>query len=237
MLAPLLRPIVMAAPPPPPPADGVAPARAPGTSVFVELPPADEDPRWDSAEDTSLTGTPPVGLLRLLWTHWAKVDLRHRGVAARLRATIIPSLINGLFGLVDWVFHGRAVAATPLCERPVFVLGLPRSGTTMLHELLAADKEQFVAPDTFQIVHSSSFLTARPLRQRMLAGALKATRPMDNVAQSWDGTARRPLAGGRGGSGRALFLQRAMGVASRPAGRTTVPGGPVWSAFDGCSLC
>lgn len=86
------------------------------------------------------------------------------------------------------MFPGRAVASTPLCERPVFVLGPPRSGTTLLHERLAADTEQFVAPDPFQIVHSSAFLTARPLRLRMRAGAVKATRPMDSVAPSWDAT-------------------------------------------------
>lgn len=187
------RSIDMAAPPPAPPAAAAEPGLRAGTSAFLVIPPADTDPRWASAKEWSLTGAPPLGLMRLLWTHWAKVDLRHRGVAARLRATVLPSLLNGFLGLVDWVVHGRAIAATPLCERPVFVLGLARSGTTMLHELLAADTDQFVTPDTFQVVHPSSFLTLRPLRQRLLAGALKPTRPMDNVAQSWDGTASGSL--------------------------------------------
>lgn len=184
----------MAAPPPASPAGAAKPSRPPGTSVFVEIPPAATDPRWETVDECFLACMSPVALVRYLWTHWSKVDLRHRGVAARLRAAIVPSLINGLLGLVDWVVHGRAVARTPLCERPVFVLGLPRSGTTMLQMLLAADTDQFVSPDTFQVVHASSFLTLRPLRQRLLADALSATRPMDNVAQSWDGTARGTLA-------------------------------------------
>lgn len=184
----------MAAPPPASPAGAAKPSRPPGTSVFVEIPPAATDPRWETVDECFLACMSPVALVRYLWTHWSKVDLRHRGVAARLRAAIVPSLINGLLGLVDWVVHGRAVATTPLCERPVFVLGLPRSGTTMLQMLLAADTDQFVSPDTFQVVHASSFLTLRPLRQRLLADALSATRPMDNVAQSWDGTARGTLA-------------------------------------------
>lgn len=57
---------------------------------------------------------------------WAKVTSRlEQGIAARLRTE------------AAWQAH-PAYAETPV-QRPIFVTGLPRSGTTALHRLLCAD--------------------------------------------------------------------------------------------------
>jgi hypothetical protein len=39
--------------------------------------------------------------------------------------------------------------------RPVFITGLPRTGTTLLHSLLAQDEELFVAPLTWEVIYPS----------------------------------------------------------------------------------
>ena len=70
----------------------------------------------------------------------------------------------------------------------MFVLGVPRSGTTLLQQLLAADERLFVTPDTFQVAHPTSFFTARSARERLVSGMLSERRPMDGVAQSFSST-------------------------------------------------
>jgi len=151
----------------------------------VTLPPP-TDPQWRSTKNALLAFSTPVGLATLLWTNRDKVAYRHPGVVRRLVGVAAYALANACFGVVDAIVHGRAIAREPLPDDPVFVLGLPRSGTTLLHQLLAADP-QFLAPDTFQVFHPTSFLTARPWRERLLAPHVQRRRLVDNVAQTLTG--------------------------------------------------
>jgi hypothetical protein len=77
------------------------------------------------------------------------------------------------FQLVHWLgflcdalcFSGyRKIAVTA----PVFVLGIPRSGTTFLHRTLAADRHQFTAFSTWEAVLAPS------ITERKCADCLKA---------------------------------------------------------------
>ncbi len=74
------------------------------------------------------------------------------------------------------------VAAVQL-SAPLFIIGHWRSGTTLLHNLLAQD-EQFAHPRIYQISHPHTFLTL-PIDQFIKKmndpRALKRRRPMDNV--------------------------------------------------------
>jgi len=175
------------------------PPHPPGWSPLLELPPL-ADPVWTSTTNNLFGSMSPSGLGSLLWTQRDKVVYRHPGVLWRLVTAACVSLVNAVFGLLDAALHGRAVAREPLPNDPVFVLGLPRSGTTLLHQLLAADP-QFLAPDTFQVAHPTSFLTERAARQRLLGRVLEERRPMDGVAQTWTGTfGREGMASGGVGS-------------------------------------
>lgn len=53
------------------------------------------------------------------------------------RSDLVNWLENRL-GLVDWRRRHPEIAAEPI-ERPIFITGLPRTGTSILHELLAQD--------------------------------------------------------------------------------------------------
>ncbi|GAB0492776.1 hypothetical protein MMPV_004046 [Pyropia vietnamensis] len=156
-----------------------------GLSCLLEVTPPQDDPLWQTAGQSLLMCGPLGYFVSLLWAHGAKVDLFTPGVLRRLAASAAIAILNTLLSAADWAAHRSGVAATPLCEQPVFVVGIPRSGTTLLHSLLAADP-RLLAPDTFQGAHPTSFLFARCARQRYLGASLSTTRPMDNVAQSWD---------------------------------------------------
>jgi hypothetical protein len=73
-----------------------------------------------------------------------------------------------------------AKCADTALRPPVFVLGMWRSGTTFLHELLAANKT-LIAPNTWQCMNSSMHLlhSAPP-------GDHRAVRPMDSFVVSAD---------------------------------------------------
>lgn len=73
----------------------------------------------------------------------------------------------------------RVGAAAPMRDDPVVILGFWRSGTTFLHELLAADPRH-VAPDNLACLAPALFPLLRPFAG-LLGRLLPATRPMDKV--------------------------------------------------------
>lgn len=70
-------------------------------------------------------------------------------------------------------------------QKPVFLLGLPRSGTTHLFNLLAKD-DRFGFPTRFDVFNPHTFLTLRKIGlHRTLARQPAVKRPMDNVEVGW----------------------------------------------------
>jgi hypothetical protein len=71
--------------------------------------------------------------------------------------------------------ENQAMAAAPIVK-PIFILGLPRSGTTFLHELLARDSGNLV-PRAWQTIYpeprTSNFDAARDRRVKIVNGQLK----------------------------------------------------------------
>ena len=92
----------------------------------------------------------------------------------------MSGLSTVLSGVESWRYD-RAIAATELPTDPIFILGHWRSGTTLLHELLALDLEQLAYPNTFEVVSPQTFLSTEPLLSRWLAKLVPDHRPMDNM--------------------------------------------------------
>ena len=103
------------------------------------------------------------------------------------RAAVVTALsaVNAVHRWRERRFDA-AIAATPLAGPPLFVLGHWRSGTTHLHNLLAQDTIHFAYANTYQVINPHTFLTTEALNTRLFAGLLPATRPMDNVALSFE---------------------------------------------------
>lgn len=94
-------------------------------------------PRRFSLKNHFLSGVTLPALLRLLRRHRDVIDWRlywHRVLFLACMA-----LLNSALGLVDWLLYRRRIAAQQLHPEPVIVLGHPRTGTTHIHNLLAAD--------------------------------------------------------------------------------------------------
>jgi hypothetical protein len=84
---------------------------------------------------------------------------------------------SSLLSLAQSALMDRKIAAVTL-QPPIFVIGHWRSGTTLLHELLAQD-QQFTYPTTFQCFVPNHFLVSRWFLEPLVRLLLPAKRPMD----------------------------------------------------------
>ncbi|PCH96861.1 MAG: sulfotransferase [Rhodobacteraceae bacterium] len=92
------------------------------------------------------------------------------------------SLLNSLNALIDKARYGAAINQTEITRPPLFILGHWRSGTTLLHDLLAQDDAQFQYANTYQVVNPYTFLTTENFITRMFPWLVPPKRPMDNMA-------------------------------------------------------
>ena len=97
----------------------------------------------------------------------------------------IVSVFNSLLCGVEWLIFGRAVARTKIHPQPLIILGHWRSGTTWLHELLAADP-QFTSPTTYQALAPNHFLATQSWVTKLFFWLLPSRRPMDNMPMGWE---------------------------------------------------
>jgi len=119
---------------------------------------------------------------RLLREHRFSIDLIFwpRAVLATLGAAV-TSLLARLEPKVT-----PALVDAELVERPVFILGLPRSGTTHLFELLSQSPD-LCFPTRFDAFNPHTFLLLRRMGLFALLSKLpKFKRAMDNVRVGWD---------------------------------------------------
>ncbi|MBI5394495.1 MAG: sulfotransferase [Verrucomicrobia bacterium] len=147
------------------------------------------------------TGQPTTTDWKAWWTQprlWAGGNASAFGrVLARnhcaVHWSLVPSagiafsfaLANSLLGQVENLLYGRRIRATDIPVAPVFVLGHWRTGTTLLHEMLALD-ERHAAPTSYDCFSPCHFLLTGRWLPRWLQFMLPARRPMDNMAVTWD---------------------------------------------------
>lgn len=90
----------------------------------------------------------------------------------------LTSILNTALSQLESHRYGAAIIAIQITEDPVFIIGHWRSGTTLLHELLALD-EQFAFPNTFQVNNPQTFLCTEAIGSKWLARLVPHHRPMD----------------------------------------------------------
>lgn len=114
----------------------------------------------------------------------------------RIFALLCMSIVNTFLSFIESVyviylccFKGtrdcifRAIADD---QSPVFIIGHPRTGTTLLHNLLSLDTERFTFADTFMVGFPHSFLSFETMGKWLFRGILTERRPMDNMNLHFD---------------------------------------------------
>ncbi len=142
----------------------------------------DSQPAWDAdfkrvfpLSNGSMLAPLDVWLPRL-WQAQFRVGLKY---IPRLLAILVVSSVNTVLTLPERLLlplflRGRRV------RNPVFILGVHRSGTTHLHNLLALDS-QFCTPRAYQIMNPAGFNVSGWLVAPLLGAFLPWKRPMDSV--------------------------------------------------------
>jgi len=137
-------------------------------------------PSWHQAG--IWTGCSFPGLMRLLLQNRCRV---HWSYLFDCLSDVTFSLANSGLGGVQQLLYARRLKRVEIADDPVFILGHWRTGTTLLHELLALDARHR-CPTTFECFAPNHFL----LSERFLAGwtsfALPRRRPVDNMEMAWD---------------------------------------------------
>ena len=93
-------------------------------------------------------------------------------------------VINSLGRPLQQLVLGRRIERVEIKDAPIFIIGHWRSGTTLLHELMALDP-RFTFPTTYECFAPNHFLISAWFVKR-LTFLLPRRRPMDNMMVGWD---------------------------------------------------
>jgi hypothetical protein len=114
--------------------------------------------------------------LRLLGDNDFAVDWPYWGRAAVI---FLASIQNTLLAWWENLLYRQKISNTKI-HPPLFILGIWRSGTTHLHNLLAQD-DRFSYPNTYQVSFPQTFLTTEKINTRLFGFFVPKKRPMDNM--------------------------------------------------------
>ncbi len=98
----------------------------------------------------------------------------------RLIAILVFSTFNTILSLPERLIAPWLLRLRRREEEPVFIVGVHRSGTTHLHNLLSLDP-RFVAPKTYHIINPVGWITGGWLTTPLFGPFMTWKRPMDNV--------------------------------------------------------
>ncbi|MBN2391698.1 MAG: sulfotransferase [Anaerolineae bacterium] len=120
--------------------------------------------------------------------NWMRLVAANGGVDWRywIRSLYVSvvALLGAPFRAYENARFGARIAATPIREVPIFILGHWRSGTTHVMRLIARDPAFAVV--TFIHTMIPGLYLSSPLFRAILASSLPKVRPMDNVSVSPD---------------------------------------------------
>ncbi len=127
-----------------------------------------------------------TSLVGVTWNDWWRV-LRENRFAIdppywpRAFVLTMGSALNSLYRRRENRSYGALAESVPI-PPPLFILGHWRSGTTLLHNLLARD-DQFTFPNLYEAFFPHTFLCTEDYRANQVTPLIPSTRVMDNVAQ------------------------------------------------------
>ncbi len=149
---------------------------------------------WPEAFVTTLgpghfSGSTPSIWLRVLRDNQFAVDAPYW---PRALVITLGSFQNALLAGWEDLVYGRRVRDATVYP-PLFILGIFRSGTTLLHNLLAQD-DRFAYPNVYQACYPKTFLTTESTSARVMEFFLPDRRPQDGIVLGMRETAEEEFA-------------------------------------------
>jgi omega-hydroxy-beta-dihydromenaquinone-9 sulfotransferase len=134
-------------------------------------------------------GSIPSTWLRVLRENQFAVDPPYWPRAMVITLITFPNAL--LAGWEDLAFGRKVRDAT--IHPPLFILGIFRSGTTLLHNLFAQD-DRFAYPNVYQAAYPHAFLTTEATNTRSFEFFIPDRRPQDGIAFGMRETAEEEFA-------------------------------------------
>ena len=110
----------------------------------------------NSVKNNLLSGLTLLPWAKILWRQYQVIEWRTYWL--RLFFLTFMAVLNTILSCFDWLFYGAAIQKAKINDAPVFILGHPRTGTTLVHNVLSLD-EQFAVANTFKVGFPASFLS------------------------------------------------------------------------------
>ena len=127
-------------------------------------------------------------LYGLTLKHWWQLARNRHYPSPRYWLRAFRFLAMALFNSITSYFDSKIKIAVkhrgPSFEAPLYILGFWRSGTTLLHNLLAHD-HRFAYPTTYQVIHPNSYLFTENMVGNFTGNLVPKNRPQDEVRLSW----------------------------------------------------
>ena len=136
----------------------------------------------------SLKNNPLCGICFLPWLeilqrHYLKIECKYYFRVGFITALAI---FNSLLCFIETLLYSREIDSIELCDDPIFIIGHPRTGTTLVHNLLCSDEESFFFCTTFCAGFPSSFLWFEDIGKYIFSTVIEKTRPMDSMPLHFD---------------------------------------------------
>jgi len=130
----------------------------------------------------SVSHNPLVGLTLGRWLQLLRDNRFAISPAYWHRAAFLTGIaaINSFYARKERCYD-EGISATEIKVQPLFILGHWRSGTTHLHNLMSRPGSGFSYPTNYQAINAATFLWTEGAANRLFAGRVAGTRPMDNV--------------------------------------------------------
>jgi hypothetical protein len=144
--------------------------------------PARSKPRRRQWSPRFMEGTDAITWAKFLYRNRFAVHPKYWYIAAFVSAS---STLNMVLRWMQNGLYGERVRRTAIEKEPVFVIGHWRTGTTLLHELLAQDP-QFSYPDFFSCFNPNHSLLSERFFKKYATFLAPEQRPMDNMAAGWE---------------------------------------------------
>jgi hypothetical protein len=129
-----------------------------------------------------LEGTDAINWARLLYRNRFRVHPKYWYIAG---VVSVSSTMNLVLRWMQNGLYGDRIARTRIDHSPIFVIGHWRTGTTLLHELLAQDPN-LSYPDFFACFNPNHSLISERFFKQYAAFLAPEQRPMDNMAAGWE---------------------------------------------------
>lgn len=133
-------------------------------------------------KNTPLPGYNLLNLLKILANEHFKVDIKY---LPRLIYSMSISGIISPFRFFEKLKYDKYILKTEIKHEPLFIIGLWRSGTTHLHNLITQDRN-FAFFSTFQAYMPGVFLNGEKLFKPLVDNSIPKKRPMDDVVMQSD---------------------------------------------------